>query len=264
MFKEIACEDVNQLISSQSMQVQHKLSKFTAKFQMFKTTTTDQIQNSANTSSYDIDISNETLRQKFQLKRSKFESIIRKKKAREAREKKMKRKQTGQSNERLNKSSLASADNNAHVNATIDKIESVSSQQLVKANSRMSEKDLSDPNKISTSKSEHSSLQQTSVIKNKITSCNNYYAKRFCSLSLKNSAMSKSASNRLDRLLNSKDNILDKLGRMNFKKSPNYDVCKTSFTLKRDIEQPVKRKRQDENEAVLVSSRQIKRVRFGL
>ena len=255
---------MSQLISSQSMQVQHKLSKFTAKFQMFKTTTTDQIQNSANTSSYDIDISNEILRRKFQLKRSKFESIIRKKKAREDREKKMKRKQTGHCNERSNKSSLASADSNAHVNSSVDMNESVSSQQLVKANSRMSEKDLSDPNKRSTSKSEHSSLQQTSVIKNNLSSCSNYYAKRFCSLSLKNSAMSKSASKRLDRLLNSKDNIFDKLGRMNFKKSPNYDVCKTSFNLRRDIEQPVKRKRQDGNEAELVSSRQIKRVRFGL
>ena len=250
------------------MQVQHKLSNFTEKYQIFKTTTTDQIQNSANTSSYDIDISNDTLRRKFQLKRSKFESIIRKKKAREAREKKMKRKQTGHCNERSNKSSLTSADNNdnnANVNASIDMNELVSSQQLVKANSRMSEKDLSDPNKRSASKSEHMiSQQQTSVIKNKITSCNNYFAKRFCSLSMKNSAMSKSASNRLDRLLNSKDNIFDKLGRMNFKKSPNYDVCKTSFNLRRDTDQTVKRKRQDGNEAELVSSRQIKRVRFGL
>ena len=246
------------------MQVQHKLSKFTEKFQMFKTKTTDQIQNSAITSSYDIDISNETLRRKFQLKRTKFESIIRKKKAREAREKKMKRKQTGHCNERLNKSSLASADNNAYVNATIDKNESVSSQQLVKANSRMSEKDLSDPNKISTSKSEHSNLQQTSVIKNKISSCNNYYAKRFCSLSMKNSAMSKSASNRLDRLLNTNDNIFDKLRSMNFKKSPVFDACNGPVVSRRNNNQSVKRKRKGENVAELIAPRQTKRVRFGL
>ena len=247
------------------MQVQHKLSKFTEKFQMFKKKTTDQIQNSAITSSYDIDISNETLRRKFQLKRSKFEGIIRKKKAREAREKKMKRKQTGHCNKTSNKSSLTSADNNdANVNASIDMNELVSSQQLVKANSRMSEKDLSDPNKISTSKSEHSNLQQTSVIKNKISSCNNYYAKRFCSLSMKNSAMSKSASNRLDRLLNTNDNIFDKLRSMNFKKSSDFDACNGPVVSRRNNNQSVKRKRKGENVAELIEPRQTKRVRFGL
>ena len=246
------------------MKAQHILAKFTEKFQIFKQEASGQIQNSANTSSYDIDISNEKLRRKFQLKRSKFESIIRKKNALEAREKKMKRKQAGQSNERLNNSSLTSADKNAYVHASIDKSESVSSQQLVKANSIMSGKEFSDQNNRSTSKSEQSILQQTSVNKNNLSSCNNYYAKRFCSLSIKSSAMSKSASIRLNRLLNTNDNIFDKLRKMDFKKTPANDVCKASILNRRDTNPPVKRKRQDGNEARFVSPRQIKRVRLDI
>ena len=195
------------------------------------------MQNSANTSSYDIDISDETLKEKFQLKRSKFERIIRKKKAFEAKQKKMRQNRRRQCSEIFHTSSLKFADENAHVNDSVNQ------------NSN-------------TVKKQKGSLQQKRFGTNNAISCNNYYAKRFCSLSMRNSSMSKSASNRLDILMNTNDNIFDKLKKMNFEKSPNYDVCKSHVFCGRDNIQPVKRKRKDGNDTELDSSNKTKRFRF--
>ena len=256
LFKAKECEDVNKLISSQSMKVQYKLAKFTGKFEMFKHKAIDQIQNCAQTASHDIDLSNETFRRKFQLGRSKFESIIRRKRVLAAKEKKMKRNHAEHCTERSSKSILIAADKNANDNASVDKCNSVSSYQLVKASSKTSGKEFSDQKSKSTFKTEQSSLQH---MNSNVTSCNNYYAKKFCSLSIRNSAMSKSASNRLGRMLNANSNIFDDLKSMNFKKTPNYDVSKTSVVNKRDN---FKRKRQDRNEAEFDSLIETKRVRF--
>ena len=174
--KAIACDDANQFISSQSKHVQHNLAKFTEKFRKYKQKASVQIENCEKKPSFDIDICSKGLRQQFQLKKSKFESI-----------KDMKRKHIEHCNERFNTPSLKSASNSAYVYASVSKKNSVSSHQPVKAKSRKSGKELSAQNNNSIMKLVHSTKQQTSNITNNASSCNYYYAKKFCSLSLKNS-----------------------------------------------------------------------------
>ena len=51
---------------------------------------------------------------------------------------------------------------------------------------------------------------------------------------------------------------------MSSKRTPNYDVCKTSVVNRIDKNQPVKRKRMEENEIEFDSSNQKKRVRLDI
>ena len=247
------------------MQVQHKLAKFTEKFQKYKQRVNSvQIENCETKSLLDIDISNETLRHKFQLRRSKFESTIRKKKVIEAKEKKMKQKRRKQCNEKLNTPSLKSVSSSPNINSSVHTNDSVTSHQVVKGSVRESGKEHPLPGSSNTVILRKGSLQNRKPISTNVASCKNYYAKRFCSLSIKNSAMSKSASNRLVRLLNANDNIFDQLKNMSSKRTPNYDVCKTSVVNRIDKNQPVKRKRMEENEIEFDSSNQKKRVRLDI
>ena len=208
----------------------------------------------------DIDISNETLKEKFQLKRSKFERVIRRKKAVEAKAKKMRQNRREQCSEIFHISSLNSSVKNAHVKDSTNKKDSGSSQKLVKANITISGEESLETNNSNTLRIQKISSQLRRFGTDKVHTC--FYAKKFCSLSIKSSAMSKSASIRLDRLLNANDNIFDKLKSMEFRKSPN--ISKKSIDSWRDNNQPIKRKRKNENETEFDLSNETKRVRLDI
>ena len=157
-------------------------------------------------------------------------------------------------------SSLNSSVKNAHVKDSTNKKDSGSSQKLVKANITISGEESLETNNSNTVKMQESSSQLKRFGTDKVHTC--FYAKKFCSLSIKSSAMSKSASIRLDRLLSTNDNIFDKLKRMEFKKTPN--MSKKSIDSWRDNNQPIKRKRKNENETEFDLSNETKRVRLDI